>query len=77
MELYSQILDNGGPAFSAILRHVRDRPNEGLIFHCTAGKDRTGVVAAILLKVGLDFSVAMRTDPGTEQFSLRGLTAIA
>ncbi|PBL02875.1 hypothetical protein ARMGADRAFT_913359 [Armillaria gallica] len=55
MELYSQILDNGGPAFSAILRHVRDRPNEGLIFHCTAGKDRTGVVAAILLKLaGVD-----------------------
>ncbi|OBZ70102.1 Tyrosine-protein phosphatase, partial [Grifola frondosa] len=52
MELYSQILDNGGPAFGAILRHVRDRPQEGCIFHCTAGKDRTGIIAAILLKVG-------------------------
>jgi len=51
MELYSQILDHGGPAFGSILRHVRDRPNEGFIFHCTAGKDRTGVIAAIILKV--------------------------
>ncbi|KAJ6583775.1 protein-tyrosine phosphatase-like protein [Mycena sp. CBHHK59/15] len=55
MELYSQILDHGGPAFGAILRHVRDRPNEGCLFHCTAGKDRTGVIAAILLKLaGVD-----------------------
>lgn len=67
MELYAQILDSGGPSFGTILRHVRDRPNEGCIFHCTgrcqslelgfashpatAGKDRTGVIAAIILKV--------------------------
>jgi len=51
MELYSQILEHGGPAFETILRHVRDRPNEGFIMHCTAGKDRTGVIAAIILKL--------------------------
>jgi len=51
MELYTQILDNGGPAFGTILRHVRDRPNEGIIMHCTAGKDRTGIIAAIILKL--------------------------
>ncbi|KXN92319.1 Tyrosine-protein phosphatase [Leucoagaricus sp. SymC.cos] len=55
MELYSQILDHGGPAFGSILRHVRDKPNEGCLFHCTAGKDRTGIIAAILLKLaGVD-----------------------
>ncbi|KAJ7129334.1 protein-tyrosine phosphatase-like protein [Mycena epipterygia] len=55
MELYAQILEHGGRAFGAILRHVRDRPNEGCLFHCTAGKDRTGVIAAILLKLaGVD-----------------------
>ncbi|OJA18919.1 hypothetical protein AZE42_07863 [Rhizopogon vesiculosus] len=51
MILYSQILDHGGPAFGTILRHVRDKPNAPFIFHCTAGKDRTGIVAAILLKL--------------------------
>ncbi|KAG5654585.1 hypothetical protein H0H81_011560 [Sphagnurus paluster] len=57
MELYSQILDHGGPSFGAILRHIRDRPSEGCIFHCTAGKDRTGIIAAIILKLaGVDNS---------------------
>ena len=35
MQLYSEILDAGGPAFGAILRHVRDSPNDAFIFHCT------------------------------------------
>ena len=67
MQLYSEILDAGGDAFGAILRHVRDSPNDAFIFHCTgtlsalrdglplktcpAGKDRTGVAAALLLLV--------------------------
>src|SRR5258708_31078191 len=67
MQLYSEILDAGGPAFGAILRHVRDSPNDAFIFHCTgafscrrghlllksrpAGKDRTGIAAALLLIV--------------------------
>ncbi|KAI0092184.1 protein-tyrosine phosphatase-like protein [Irpex rosettiformis] len=55
MELYSQILEHGGPAFGAILRYIRDHPESGCMFHCTAGKDRTGVVAALLLKLaGVD-----------------------
>ena len=51
MELYTQIMDNAGPSFRIILHHIRDNPNSGCIFHCTAGKDRTGVLAALLLKV--------------------------
>ncbi|KAI0700583.1 protein-tyrosine phosphatase-like protein [Cytidiella melzeri] len=55
MELYSQILEHGGPAFGAIFRHVRDHPDSGCMFHCTAGKDRTGVAAALFLKLaGVD-----------------------
>ncbi|KAH8096727.1 protein-tyrosine phosphatase-like protein [Cristinia sonorae] len=49
MKLYSQILDNAGPAFGVIFRHVRDKPTEGCFIHCTAGKDRTGVLAALIL----------------------------
>ncbi|TFK64054.1 hypothetical protein BDN72DRAFT_872181 [Pluteus cervinus] len=51
MILYSQILDNAGASFGTIMRHVRDRPNEGIVFHCTAGKDRTGILAALFLKL--------------------------
>jgi len=51
MELYSQILEHGGPAFGTILRQIRDNPESGCMFHCTAGKDRTGVIAALLMKL--------------------------
>lgn len=51
MQQYTEILDNAGPAYAAILAHIRDRPQEGCLFHCTAGKDRTGLIAAILFKV--------------------------
>ncbi|RGP65357.1 hypothetical protein FLONG3_9253 [Fusarium longipes] len=36
------------PAIRAILEHVRDKPGEQFLFHCTAGRDRTGVVAGLL-----------------------------
>ncbi|KAF8663464.1 hypothetical protein AX16_001034 [Volvariella volvacea WC 439] len=51
MELYSQILDHAGKAFGIAFRHMRDKPDEGIIFHCTAGKDRTGILAALFLKL--------------------------
>jgi len=51
MELYTQILDNAGPSFRTVLCHIRDNPTSGCIFHCTAGKDRTGLLAALLLKL--------------------------
>ncbi|EXK91125.1 hypothetical protein FOQG_06628 [Fusarium oxysporum f. sp. raphani 54005] len=36
------------PSIRAVLEHVRDRPNEPFLFHCTAGRDRTGVMAGLL-----------------------------
>ncbi|KAI0677306.1 protein-tyrosine phosphatase-like protein [Trametes maxima] len=55
MILYAQILDSAGPAFGVVFRHIRDRPDSPCLFHCTAGKDRTGILAAILLKLaGVD-----------------------
>lgn len=51
---YGDILSHGGEAFGAILRHIAamspDKP-EGLLVHCTAGKDRTGVFVAVLLSM--------------------------
>jgi len=51
MELYSQILNHGVEAFTAIALHIRDSPSDGCLFHCTAGKDRTGVIAAVFLSL--------------------------
>ncbi|KDQ17036.1 hypothetical protein BOTBODRAFT_156392 [Botryobasidium botryosum FD-172 SS1] len=47
--MYMEILEAGGAAFEVVLRHIKDRPNEGCLFHCTGGKDRTGVLSAIIL----------------------------
>lgn len=52
--LYVSILDASAPQFATIARTVlaasrTERP--GVLFHCTAGKDRTGLAAAILLSV--------------------------
>lgn len=47
---YTGILQNGSHPFGTILRHLRDS-DDPIIIHCTAGKDRTGVICAIILKL--------------------------
>ncbi|KAK0212304.1 protein-tyrosine phosphatase-like protein [Desarmillaria ectypa] len=49
LEVYEEILTIAGPAFNAILRHLIDKPGEPILVHCTAGKDRTVLVCAVLL----------------------------
>lgn len=53
-ELYVAILESSAVQFATLARAVieangTDRP--GVLFHCTAGKDRTGLAAALLLSV--------------------------
>jgi hypothetical protein len=50
-QLYSEILESGGPAFREVFLHLKDRPGDPIMFNCTAGKDRTGILAALILKV--------------------------
>ncbi|KOS20311.1 Tyrosine-protein phosphatase [Escovopsis weberi] len=45
---YLRIAEAYAPTFRAVLEHVRDRPGEPFLFHCTAGRDRTGVLAGLL-----------------------------
>ncbi|OAA62557.1 hypothetical protein SPI_04097 [Niveomyces insectorum RCEF 264] len=46
---YLEVLQAYGPTIQAVLAHVRDRPTQPFLFHCTAGRDRTGVLAGLLL----------------------------
>ncbi|KAK2007974.1 tyrosine phosphatase [Colletotrichum eremochloae] len=48
-KMYMHIMEVYAPTFKTILEHVRDRPNEPFLFHCALGRDRTGIVAALLL----------------------------
>ncbi|KAH0604686.1 uncharacterized protein H6S33_006354 [Morchella sextelata] len=53
---YRSILTAGALlSYRAIFTHLLERPTEPLVIHCTAGKDRTGVVCALLLMLaGVD-----------------------
>jgi protein-tyrosine phosphatase len=44
------MVERGAPAFGDLIRLLADRSHLPLVFHCTAGKDRTGVAAALILR---------------------------
>lgn len=46
---YLDILNSVPVSLNPILEHIKSRPHDPLLIHCTAGKDRTGVISAILL----------------------------
>ncbi len=48
-EYYSNLVRNSIPVFVPVFDAILDARGEPLLFHCTAGKDRTGFVAAALL----------------------------
>ncbi len=50
-ERYLWYLDVGRQALVAALTVVADPQSYPLVFHCTAGKDRTGVLAALVLDI--------------------------
>lgn len=45
------IVERGAPTFGKLMRLLMDEKNLPLVFHCTAGKDRTGMAAALILTV--------------------------
>jgi protein-tyrosine phosphatase len=46
---YAVYLDRFAPRVAIVVRAVADAPEGGVLVHCHAGKDRTGVVVALLL----------------------------
>jgi len=48
-DLYVHMLDIGAPALSDAFRTLANADNLPAVFHCAAGKDRTGVLAAMVL----------------------------
>ncbi|KAJ5105711.1 hypothetical protein NUU61_003058 [Penicillium alfredii] len=49
VKMYTGILNAATPALTQVFTHIRDRPDDPFVFHCSAGKDRTGVLAALIL----------------------------
>lgn len=48
---YAEMLVEGGPALACAVRILAEPARRPAVFHCSAGKDRTGVLAALLLDV--------------------------
>lgn len=46
---YVSILDTSGAQFVTVLQMIADPGNHPIVFQCAAGKDRTGLVAALVL----------------------------
>ena len=50
-DLYQGYLTGRQEQIKEILEIVNDHLSDGIIFNCTAGKDRTGIISMILLKI--------------------------
>ena len=48
---YLEMLEQGREAFRGVVGKVIDVDSGAVVFHCSGGKDRTGVVAAVLLEL--------------------------
>jgi protein-tyrosine phosphatase len=46
---YIKNIDNFAPVWSSLFNCLSDRSNRPIVFHCTGGKDRAGVCAALIL----------------------------
>ena len=54
-DLYLYMIDNGGQAFAASIRELAQSAALPALVHCTAGKDRTGLLVAMVLDLlGVD-----------------------
>ncbi|KAL9056509.1 MAG: hypothetical protein Q9162_002884 [Coniocarpon cinnabarinum] len=52
---YADILAHAQPSVKEILLHILNHPHSPLLIHCAGGKDRTGVVIALILSIaGVD-----------------------
>ncbi len=51
IEMYRKLFEEHAGAFGALLTHLADARRLPAVYHCTAGKDRTGIATALILSV--------------------------
>ncbi|AAT89178.1 conserved hypothetical protein [Leifsonia xyli subsp. xyli str. CTCB07] len=81
-DLYEKILLDHGDVLATALREIAGAGDGAIVVHCTAGKDRTGIVVALaLLSVGVDRATVVadyaRTEANLDGPWLEGMLALA
>ncbi|AYF41778.1 tyrosine-protein phosphatase [Ethanoligenens harbinense] len=67
-QLYEWLLDDGGDGFRLIFKTILQAAGGCVLIHCIGGKDRTGVVSMLLLKLaGVNDDIVARDYAVTEQ----------
>ncbi|EAS36479.3 uncharacterized protein CIMG_01833 [Coccidioides immitis RS] len=51
LDMYKDILITHVPVFKEVFGHIKDEADKPVLFHCAAGKDRTGVLTALILRL--------------------------
>jgi protein tyrosine/serine phosphatase len=51
LDLYTGSIDRNGRTICEALRRIAEAPVGGVLVHCAAGKDRTGILIAVLLSL--------------------------
>jgi len=70
---YIKNIDNFAPVWSTLFNCLSDRSSRPIVFHCTGGKDRAGVCAAlILLTLGVPDETVI-TDHGLSNVYIAGV----
>jgi protein-tyrosine phosphatase len=68
-DMYVGILEHGAANVAAVLRGLADPDAVPAVFHCHGGKDRTGVVAAVLLlALGVDRETVLDDYEATRRY---------
>ena len=69
VEGYIKNIDNFAPVWSTLVTSLADGSNRPLVFHCTGGKDRAGMGAAlILLSLGVPEQTVVRDHGLSNQY---------
>lgn len=60
-DMYRTMVEDSGATFAEVITLLADASSLPALFHCTGGKDRTGVLAAIMLScLGVDRETILR-----------------
>lgn len=67
--LYAAMIDTAGDRFVQVITHLASVEGQAAVFHCSAGKDRTGLIAAFVLTLaGVERDTVIEDYALTEEY---------